>query len=243
MSPGHFSRSFRAAFGETPYSYLMTRRIERAKALLRRGDLSVTEVCFEVGCLLPRVVQLAVHRDWSARAPAPIGPAATTRAPPSRRASPRSTPDRSGFEKRSCLPVRHVKRMTSTSHVFHRRRRHDKALAFYGDVLGLEVGNDGRVRGNGWVTVSSPSRPDVDITLDPASGGPHASYADKEAAAGSWPRGYARVIFAPTTSTPPSSGSARGWRRAAGADRHAVRRPRLRLPRSGRRHAALGQPR
>jgi transcriptional regulator GlxA family with amidase domain len=50
MSPGHFSRSFREAFGETPYSYLMTRRIERAKALLRRGDLSVTEVCFAVGC-------------------------------------------------------------------------------------------------------------------------------------------------------------------------------------------------
>jgi transcriptional regulator GlxA family with amidase domain len=50
MSAGHFSRSFRAAFGETPYSYLMTRRIERAMALLRRGDLSVTEVCFEVGC-------------------------------------------------------------------------------------------------------------------------------------------------------------------------------------------------
>ena len=49
MSPGHFSRSFRAAYGETPYSYLMTRRIERAKMLLRRGDLSVTEVCFEVG--------------------------------------------------------------------------------------------------------------------------------------------------------------------------------------------------
>lgn len=50
MSPGHFSRSFRAAYGETPHSYLMTRRIERAKALLRRGDLSVTEICFEVGC-------------------------------------------------------------------------------------------------------------------------------------------------------------------------------------------------
>ena len=50
MSPGHFSRSFRFAYGETPYSYLMTRRIERAKALLRRGDLTVTEVCFEVGC-------------------------------------------------------------------------------------------------------------------------------------------------------------------------------------------------
>jgi AraC-like DNA-binding protein len=50
MSAGHFSRSFQAAFGEAPYSYLMTRRIERAKALLRRGDLSVTEVCFAVGC-------------------------------------------------------------------------------------------------------------------------------------------------------------------------------------------------
>ncbi|MCA1217106.1 helix-turn-helix transcriptional regulator [Streptomyces sp. 8L] len=50
MSPGHFSRSFRAAFGESPYSYLMTRRIERAKALLRRGDVTVTEACFAVGC-------------------------------------------------------------------------------------------------------------------------------------------------------------------------------------------------
>ncbi len=62
MSPGHFSRSFRAAFGETPYSYLMTRRIERAKALLRRGDLSVTDVCFAVGCTSLGLVQLAVHR-------------------------------------------------------------------------------------------------------------------------------------------------------------------------------------
>ncbi len=50
MSPAHFSRQFRAAYGETPYAYLMTRRIERAKALLRRGELSVTEVCLEVGC-------------------------------------------------------------------------------------------------------------------------------------------------------------------------------------------------
>ncbi|MBX6391740.1 MAG: helix-turn-helix transcriptional regulator [Frankia sp.] len=49
MSTGHFARSFRAAFGETPHSYLMTRRIERAKALLRRGDLSVTDVCMQVG--------------------------------------------------------------------------------------------------------------------------------------------------------------------------------------------------
>ena len=50
MSAGHLSRQFKAAYGESVYSYLMTRRIERAMALLRRGDLSVTEVCFEVGC-------------------------------------------------------------------------------------------------------------------------------------------------------------------------------------------------
>jgi len=50
MSPAHFSRQFRVAYGETPYGYLMTRRIERAQALLRRGDLSVTDVCMAVGC-------------------------------------------------------------------------------------------------------------------------------------------------------------------------------------------------
>ena len=50
MSAGHFSRQFRLAYGESPYGYLMTRRIERAMALLRSGDLNVTEVCFAVGC-------------------------------------------------------------------------------------------------------------------------------------------------------------------------------------------------
>jgi AraC-like DNA-binding protein len=50
MSAGHLSREFRRVYGESPYAYLMTRRIERAMALLRRGDLSVTEVCFAVGC-------------------------------------------------------------------------------------------------------------------------------------------------------------------------------------------------
>ncbi|MFW0785853.1 helix-turn-helix transcriptional regulator [Gordonia sp. CPCC 206044] len=50
MSAGHLSREFRRTYGESPYSYLMTRRIERAMTLLRRGDMSVTDVCFEVGC-------------------------------------------------------------------------------------------------------------------------------------------------------------------------------------------------
>jgi AraC-like DNA-binding protein len=50
MSAGHLSREFKLAYGESPYGYVMTRRIERAMALLRRGDLSVTEICFAVGC-------------------------------------------------------------------------------------------------------------------------------------------------------------------------------------------------
>ena len=77
MSAGHLSRQFKIAYGESPYSYLMTRRIERAMALLRRGDLSVTEVCFAVGCsslgtFSTRFTELvgvppSVYRDQTAR--------------------------------------------------------------------------------------------------------------------------------------------------------------------------------
>ena len=62
MSAGHLSRQFKSAYGESPYSYLMTRRIERAMALLRRGDMSVTEVCFAVGCSSLGHVQHPFHR-------------------------------------------------------------------------------------------------------------------------------------------------------------------------------------
>ena len=78
MSAGHLSRQFKLAYGESPYSYLMTRRIERAMALLRRGDLSVTEVCFAVGCsslgtFSTRFAELvgippSAYRDKTARA-------------------------------------------------------------------------------------------------------------------------------------------------------------------------------
>jgi AraC-like DNA-binding protein len=84
MSAGHLSREFRRAFGEPPYSYLMTRRIERAMALLRRGDLSVTEVCSAVGCsslgtFSTRFTELvgvppSVYRDQEAGAMAGMPP-------------------------------------------------------------------------------------------------------------------------------------------------------------------------
>ena len=84
MSAGHLSRQFRLAYGESPYSYLMTRRIERAMAMLRRGDLSVTEVCFAVGCsslgtFSTRFTELvgmppSVYRRQAGRATAGIPP-------------------------------------------------------------------------------------------------------------------------------------------------------------------------
>ena len=84
MSSGHLSRQFKLAYGESPYGYLMTRRIERAMALLRRGDLSVTKVCFEVGCsslgtFSSRFTELvgvppSVYRRQAARATAGMPP-------------------------------------------------------------------------------------------------------------------------------------------------------------------------
>jgi transcriptional regulator GlxA family with amidase domain len=84
MSAGHLSRAFKRAYGESPYSYLMTRRIERAMALLRHGDLSVTEVCFAVGCsslgtFSTRFAELAgmppsAYRRLAARATADLPP-------------------------------------------------------------------------------------------------------------------------------------------------------------------------
>jgi AraC-like DNA-binding protein len=84
MSAGHLSRQFRLAYGESPYGYLMTRRIERAMALLRRGDLSVTEICFTVGCsslgtFSTRFTELvgvppSVYRRQQARATAGMAP-------------------------------------------------------------------------------------------------------------------------------------------------------------------------
>lgn len=90
MSAGHLSRQFRAAYGESPYSYLMTRRIERAMTLLRHGDLNVTEACFAVGCsslgtFSTRFTELvgvppSVYRNRAARATEGMPPCVAKRA-------------------------------------------------------------------------------------------------------------------------------------------------------------------
>ena len=114
LSAGHLSRQFRAAYGESPYSYLMTRRIERAMTLLRRGDLSVTDVCFAVGCsslgsfssrfselvgMSPRAFRRRGSPSWAAGRGGRPGGGPPTTAAASRRAWRRRSCDRSGIEK------------------------------------------------------------------------------------------------------------------------------------------------
>ena len=115
LSAGHFSREFRLAYGESPYAYLMTRRIERAMALLRRGDLSVTEVCFEVGCssLAPSAV---ASPNLSVCLQAPTGSARQARRRGWRRASPNGSPNRSGIEKRGRRTAPSMTAMDITIH-------------------------------------------------------------------------------------------------------------------------------
>ena len=144
-----------------------------------------------------------------------------TRAPPSRRASPRSIRDRSGMEKRNLLrgPYRESHGHQAFSTCFIAVDDHDKALAFYRDVLGLEVRNDVEFEGMRRVSVGSAVAARVDIVLEPPFADPNASLTDKEAAAELLAKGLLRgVIFRTETATPPSSDPRRGRRGAAGAD-------------------------
>ena len=170
MSTAHFSRQFRATYGETPYAYLMTRRIERAKALLRRGDLSVTEVCLAVGCtslgsFSARFTELVGEtptayraRDHGALASVP-GCVAKDLTRPSR------TPSRIG-EARAALGSPSLAGMDLTlSQCFVLVHDPDVALAFYRDTLGLELRNDVAREGFRWITVGAASQPGVAIVL------------------------------------------------------------------------------
>jgi predicted enzyme related to lactoylglutathione lyase len=81
------------------------------------------------------------------------------------------------------------------SHCFIAVDDHDKALAFYHDVLGLEVRNDVAFEGMRWVTVGPQSQPDLDIVLEPPSVDPNASPADKQALADLMAKGMLRAVI------------------------------------------------
>ena len=168
MSAGHLSRQFRLAYGESPYGYLMTRRIERAMALLRRGDLSVTEVCFAVGCsslgtFSTRFTELvgvppSVYRRRTRRA----------RWRACRRASRRRSPDRSGIEKHRPRATPSVAAMDITINAsFLPHDDPEAALAFYRDALGFELRLDVGYEGMRWLTVGPADQPGTSIVLHP----------------------------------------------------------------------------
>ena len=173
MSAGHLSRQFRLAFGESPYSYVMTRRIERAMALLRRGDMSVTEVCFAVGCsslgtFSTRFTELvgvppSTYRREAAGATAGMPPCVAkqvTRPVRNREARRRAAPSMAAMNNitihASMLP-------------------HDDpeaSLAFYRDTLGFEVRGDVEYGGMHWITVGPADQPGTSIVLYPPEASP-----------------------------------------------------------------------
>ncbi len=173
VSAGHLSRQFKLAYGESPYSYLMTRRIERAMALLRRGDLSVTEVCFAVGCGVTGHVQHPVHR---------AGRRAAQRLPRARGAVDGGDAvvrveegHPTGQESRSTgdLDATSVTVMNISIHSsFLPHDDPDAALAFYRDTLGFELRMDVGYEGMRWLTIGPPDQPDTAIVLHPPGADP-----------------------------------------------------------------------
>ena len=173
MSAGHLSRQFREAYGESPYSYLMTRRIERAMALLRRGDLSVTEVCFEVGCsslgtFSTRFTELvgvppSVYREQFTDVTAEMPSCETKKV---------TRPVRNREASAVRIPPS-VSAMDITIHAsFLPHDDPDAALAFYCDTLGFELRIDvgqGTMR---WLTVGPVGQPDTSIVLYPPGADP-----------------------------------------------------------------------
>ena len=164
MSAGHFSRRFREAYGEPPYSYLMTRRIERAMVLLRRGDRTVTAVCFAVGfSSLGTFSTRFTDSSECHRRPTGLGTRHGRRG--LRRVSRSVRRNRSGIEKRPRRPVRTVAVMDITTHQsFLPHTDPDASVAFYTDVLGFEVRLDVGYEDMRWITVGPPSQPDTSAT-------------------------------------------------------------------------------
>ena len=183
MSPAHFSRKFRAAYGETPYSYLMTRRIERAKALLRQGK-SVTDTCFAVGCTslgsfssrfteivgeTPSEYRRRDHRGHGDRAR--VREQGRDPAAAHHDQGDACRRHRAGSEKQATGRRPYGRLMTvSISTMFIPVNDPDEALGFYRDALGLEVRADVSSEGFRWVTVGAPGQ-DVDIVLSQPHGG------------------------------------------------------------------------
>ena len=200
MSAGHLSRQFKLAYGESPYSYLMTRRIERAMALLRRGDLSVTDVCFAVGC--------SSLGTFSTRFTELVGmppsgvPERGVAGDGGNAAMCGETGDQTDQESRSAghRAAPSLIAMDITIHSsFLPHTDPEASLAFYRDTLGFEVRNDVGYNGMRWITVGPAGRPDMNIVLTPPAADPGITDDERRTIAEMMAKGtYASVMLATT---------------------------------------------
>ena len=198
MSAGHLSREFRLAYGESPYSYLMTRRIERAMALLRRGDLSVTEVCFAVGCsslgtFSTRFTELVGVPPSVYRQP---GGAATAGMPACvAKQVTRPIRNREAAGRRAAPSVT---AMDITIHsTFLPHDDPDAALAFYRDTLGFEVRNDVGYGGHALDHRRPPGQPGTSIVLHPPAADPGVTDDERRTIGEMMAKGtYAMIVLA-----------------------------------------------
>ena len=235
MSAGHFSREFRARTASRSYGYLMTRRIERAMALLRRGDLTVTEVCFAVGCsslgtLSTRFTELvgmppSAYRQREAAATAGMAPCVAKQVtrPVRNREAPASS---------RAQPGRHEHHHSRKHASAPRSRRHAGLLPRHPR---FEVPQDVEYGGMHWITVGPPGQPDTSIVLYPPQATPGITDDERSTIAEMMAKGTSPAsTWPPTTSTAPSTGCRPATPRSSRSPRPAVRASRLRLSRPGR---------
>ena len=177
MSAGHLSREFKKAYGESPYSYLMTRRIERAMRLLRRGRPERHRRLLRGRLPVAGHLQHPVHRAGRRAAERLQAAGRAERRRACRRAWPSRSPDRSGRsirkQKRVGRAPPSVLGMDLKIHsAFLPHDDRDAAVAFYCDTLGFELRNDVGYNGMHWLTVGPPDQPDVNLVLFPPGADP-----------------------------------------------------------------------
>jgi AraC-like DNA-binding protein/uncharacterized glyoxalase superfamily protein PhnB len=193
LSRAHFSREFRAAFGESPHTYLLTRRLERAAALLRNTDHSVAEICLSVGLQSIGSFTTSFKRTYG------VSPTAY-RCPPAWCAfSPARNTAR--FEKTAPRAGTSVLPMIKLSNAQLWVHDQDEALAFYTEKLGMEVRSDVTLPEMGdfrWLTVGPPGQEDVSIVLMAIPGAPVMDDATAEEVRKLMSKGFAGAIFLTT---------------------------------------------
>ena len=214
LSRAHFSREFRRAFGDSPHAYLLTRRLERAAALLRSTDRSVADICFSVGLASVGSFTTSFTRTYGARRPPTAGHSrrrASTRSfrrcvvrlygRPQHRTFGEDSESDAGLASRATVPSTRRTPMIKIANAQLWVNDQDEALAFYTQKLGMEVRADVTLAEMGnfrWLTVGPAGRPDVAIALMAIPGPPVMDAGSAEQLRSLMAKGFAGTVFLAT---------------------------------------------